>query len=118
MNKFRNMKGKKAWVALKLNMEKAYDRFEWGLLFDALLKLGFHPNWIDLIRACISTLSYSVIVNDNVCGLFKPTRGLCQGDPLSPYLFIICMEVLTRMLRNAISRPKCGIGVKISYKSL
>ena len=84
MNKFINMKGKKAWLALKQDMEKAYDKVEWDFLFDALLKLGFHPNWIKLIITCISTVSYSVIVNNHVCGLFTPTRALRKGDsPLS-----------------------------------
>jgi len=117
MNKFRNMKGKKAWVALKLDKEKAYDRVEWDFLFTALHKLGLHSKWIELIKACISTVSYSVIVNDNVCGFFSPTRGIQQEDPLSPYLFIFCMEVLTRTLYKAIVTQKCGIGVKISPKA-
>jgi len=117
MNKFKNIKGKKAWVALKLDMEKAYDRVEWQFLFHALHKLGFHSKWIELLKACISTVSYSVIVNDNVCGFFSSTKGIRQGDPLYPYLFIICMEVLTRMLRKAIVGRKCGIGIKISPKA-
>ena len=50
MNKFKHMKGKKAWVALKLDMEKAYDRVERQFLFDALKHLGFHPQWIHWIR--------------------------------------------------------------------
>jgi len=77
------MKGKKAWVALKLDMEKAYDRVEWGFLFDALLKLGFHPQWIELIRACISTVSYSVMVNDNVCILSTDKGSSLGGSPFS-----------------------------------
>ena len=101
INKFNSMKRKKAWVALKLDMEKAYDRVEWDFLFNMLHNLGFHSKWVDLIKACMSTVSYSVIVNDNICGIFTPTTGVQQGDPLSPYLFILCMEVLTRTLRNA-----------------
>jgi len=85
MNKFKNMKGKKVWVALKLDMKKAYDRVEWAFLFEALKQLGFHKKWINWIKECITTVSYSVIVNDEVCGFFKPTRGITQGDPLSPY---------------------------------
>ena len=111
------MKGKKVWVALKLHMEKAYDRVEWDFLFTAPHKFGFHSKWIELFKACISIVLYYVIVNDNVCGFFSPTRGIRQGDPLSPYLFIICMEVLIRMLRKAIVRQKCGIDVKISPKA-
>ena len=76
MNKFRNMKGKKAWVTLKLDMEKAYDRVEWEFLFDAQHKFRFHPKWIELIKGCTSTVLYSVIVNDNVCGFFTLTRGI------------------------------------------
>jgi len=70
------MKGKKSWVALKLNMEKAYDRVEWAFLFGALKQLGFHQKWIAWIKECVATMSYSIIVNDEVCGFFMPTRGI------------------------------------------
>ena len=70
-----------------------------------------------LIKACISTVSYSVIVNNNVCGFFSPTRGIRQGDPLSPYLFILCMEVLNRALRKALGQKKCRIGFKLSSRA-
>lgn len=76
MNKFKNMKGKKAWVALKFDMEKAYDRVEWNFLFRTLHIFGFHPKWVELIKTCITTVSYSIIVNDDVCGFFSPSRGI------------------------------------------
>ena len=95
-------------------MEKAYDRVEWGFLFEALKQLGFHHKWINWIKECVTTVSYSVIVNDEVCGFFKLTKGIRQGDPLSPYLFLICMEVLTRDLRKAQMKKKASIGFKIT----
>ena len=66
ITKFNSMKGKKSWVALKLDMKKAYDRIEWSFLFKCLRKLGFHPNWIQWIQQCVTTVSYSVIVNDEL----------------------------------------------------
>ena len=98
-------------------MEKAYDQVEWDFLFDALHKFGFHPKWIELIKPYISTVLYYVIVNENVWGFFTPTRAISQGDLLSPYPFIICMELLTWMLQKTAFRQKCGIGVKISPKA-
>ena len=82
MNKFRNMKGKKSWIALKLDMEKAYDRVEWNFLLEALKQLGFHSKWIHWIRECISTVFYSIIVNDEVTGFF-PLRG--ESAKVTPY---------------------------------
>jgi len=79
-------------------MKKAYDRVEWKFLFENLKQLGFHQKWISWIQQCVTTVSYSVIVNDVVSGFFSPFGGIRQGDPLSPYLFLICMEVLTRAL--------------------
>jgi len=76
INKFNNMKGKKSWVALKLDMEKAYDRVEWEFLFESLKILGFHQTWITRIQQCVTIVSYSVIVNDEVSRFFVPTRGL------------------------------------------
>ena len=61
MTKFKNMKGKKALVALKLDMKKTYDRAEWDFLFNALHKLGFHSKWVDCIKPCISTVLYYVM---------------------------------------------------------
>jgi len=70
------MKGKKAWVALKLDMRKAYNRVEWQFLFTAPKSLGIHPEWVEWIKECITTVSYSLIISDDVCGFFKPTGGI------------------------------------------
>ena len=79
-----------------------------------LTVLGFHSKWVELIKECVTIVSYLIIVNDDVYGFFKPARGIRQGDPLSPYLFLFCMEVLTRQLRQAQLKKKASIGVKIA----
>ena len=88
------MKTKTAWTAIKLDMEKAYDIIEWDFIFKVLMEMGFHSTWISWIKECISSTSYSLIVNDAPNGLIKPMRGIQQGDSISPYLFIFCMEPL------------------------
>ena len=69
-------------------------------------KMGFSPKWLHLISKCISTISYSVLVNGEPINFFKPTRGIRQGDPLSPYLFLLCSEGLTQLINNAVHAEK------------
>jgi len=114
MHKFRKSKGKKAWVALKLDMEKAYDRLEWPFIRACLQQLGFHDIWTNWIMECITTVSYSLLINDESTGLITPTRGIRQGDPLSPYIFILCMEALSSALLREATLPKSGLGIKLS----
>ena len=97
-------------------MKKAYDRVEWAFLFEALKQLGFHKKWINWIKECITTVSCSVIINDEVYGFFKPTREIRQVDPLSPYLFLICMQVLTRVLRKAQLKKRPVLALKSPLK--
>lgn len=95
-------KGKKhGLVALKLDISKAYDRVEWNFLKCTIEKLGFSSKFVDLIMRCISTPFFSVLINGVAKGLILPQRGLRQGCPLSPYLFILCAEAFTNLLRQA-----------------
>lgn len=82
-------------------MSKAYDRLEWDFIQLVLERMGFHSTWTARIMACIRTFLYSYMVNDSVQGAVVPTRGIRQGDPLSPYLFILCSEVLSGLCRRA-----------------
>ena len=117
MLKFKNTKAKKAWAALKIDVEKAYDRLEWDLIIKCFMKLGFHQKWIDWIKEFISTVSYSLLVNGAPSGFIKPSRGIRQGDPLSPYIFIICLQLLSIQLLTEAPKPNFGIGVKLSPRN-
>jgi hypothetical protein len=63
--------------------------------------MGFGERWIALIMMFVRTVKYSVIVNGNPCGIITPSRGIRQGDPISPYLFLICAEALSAMITRA-----------------
>ena len=113
--------GKTCFMALKLDMSKAYDRVEWVFLEKILLKMGFQDTWVAMIMQCITTISYSIMVNGEPKGLIHPSRGLWQGDPLSPFLFLFCAEGLNALLTQAAKigdipgYSLCRAGPKITH---
>jgi hypothetical protein len=93
--------GRKGEMALKLDMSKAYDRVKWIFLESIMRRMGFAERWISMVMECIKTVHYSVLIDGVPKGYINPTSGIRQGDSLSPYLFLICVEGLTALLRKA-----------------
>ncbi len=79
---------------IKIDLEKAYDRIEWSFVRQILIHFGFLDNITRLIMSCICTTSTSLLFNGGKLDQFLPSRGIRQGDPLSPFLFLLCMEYL------------------------
>ncbi|OMO52067.1 reverse transcriptase [Corchorus capsularis] len=96
--------GKRAHLALKLDLSKAYDKVEWNFLEKCMYRLGFSSRWVNLVMAGVRSVSYSILINGQQSDTFCPTRGIRQGDPLSPYLFLFCMEVLSCLITHAEDR--------------
>ena len=82
-------------------------------LLTVMQKMGFKEKWAGWIRWCISTASFYVLINGSPTDFFRSTRGLRQGDPLSPYLFVLGMEVLSNLINRAVRGgflSSCRIG--------
>lgn len=100
-------------MAIKTDMSKAFDRVEWSFLEVLMENFGFDRIWIRWIMSCVSTVSYSVLLHGRTHGFIKPERGIPQGNPLSPFLFILCAEALINCLNNADVKGKIH-GLKFS----
>lgn len=99
-------------MAINFDMSKTYNRVEWAFLEAMMRKLGFQERWVRLFMMCVTTVSYSVLINVEPKGKIIPTRGFHQGDPISPYLFLMCVEGLTSMLRKD-ERDGLIIGISV-----
>ncbi|CAN1824958.1 Putative ribonuclease H protein At1g65750 [Linum perenne] len=90
-------------IAVKVDISKAFDRVEWAYLENLLQKMGFSDTWVRWMTLCVTSVRYSVVVNSKTVGPVLPERGLQQGCPLSPFLFIICAEGLSFLIRKAVT---------------
>jgi hypothetical protein len=91
-------------VLCKLDMEKAYDHVDWNFLLYLLKRCGFGERWCSWIKYCISTVRFSILINGSLSDFFGSSRGVKQGDPLSPFLFVLVMEAFSRMIDAIYSR--------------
>lgn len=103
---------KRVSMAVKTDMSKAYDRIEWNFLEAVLKKMGFHSTWIEWVMECVSSVSYFFLISGGPQGKVNPSRGLRQGDPPSPYLFIMCTKVLSGLCNKALENGTLP-GVKV-----
>lgn len=108
--------GATGFMAIKIDLAKAYDRVEWNVLSKVMACLGFATNFIHLVIECLTTARFSILLNGSPYGYFAAERGLRQGDPLSPVLFTIFSDILSRLLARAEDEGKLS-GIKIARTS-
>lgn len=102
LHKCKNSKGVKGFMAWKVDLSKAYDKLNWNFIEQVLNEVKLPTNFVKIIMSCVSTASYQIIVNGELSNSFSGSRGIRQGDPLSPYLFVLCMEKLSHSIQTAV----------------
>ena len=100
-------------ISLKLNLEKDYDKVNWSLLRLALLHIGLSFDMVKLMMSCVTTSKFIVLINGAPSETFRVTRGIRQGCPSSPYLFLLIIEGLSLLIAHAKNDRKI-IGLKVT----
>jgi hypothetical protein len=101
---------------MKLDLKKAFDSIDWDFLRLVLLSVGFGEQFTNWIMSCVTSANFAVLINGEASRFFKSERGLRQGCPLSPYLFILVMEALSLLLSKGCSEHRFT-GIKVSITS-
>lgn len=113
---------KTGWIMIKIDLNKAFDSICWPYLLNILHLLKFPSQWINLIKTYLQNTTYYPIISGTKRKPFSPSRGIKQGDPLSPYLFVIAMEMLTHInnteISNKIWNPFKFRGSNLSFSHL
>jgi hypothetical protein len=107
------IKGKKGYMALKLDMSKAYDRVKCDFLEAMMTKIGFAGRRVEMVMTCVCTVLYSILINGHPYGKIISTRGIRQGDPLFPYFFIFYAESLS-IVMNKVEKKGIVTGLPIA----
>lgn len=98
-----SMMGRKRYMVIKLDLAKAYDKMEWSFITNSLEMLQFPQHLIELIKACLSSSTFSINWQGKQTQRFSPSRGLRQGDPMSPLLFVTALERLSHCIQDAVN---------------
>ncbi|XP_010468701.1 PREDICTED: uncharacterized protein LOC104748809 [Camelina sativa] len=99
-------------MAVKTDVSKAYDRVEWNFLETIMKVFGFSATWISWIMETVRSVEYAVLINGTPYGKVLPSCGIRQGDPLSPYLFILCADILSHLINSQVASGHLQ-GIKI-----
>ncbi|CAL1371641.1 unnamed protein product [Linum trigynum] len=103
LHTLRKRRGKKGGMIFKIDLEKAYDMLRWDFVRDTLKEVGLPSSWITCIMYCVEHNTMRIRWNGELSQPITPSRGVRQGDPLSPYLFVLCMERLSHRIDEAVS---------------
>lgn len=112
---FKRMKGKKDNLVMKIDLKKAFDKFEWSYDKHILHYFMLPPKISSLIMSCISTSRVAVLINDTRTEFLEPSRGIRQGEPMSPDIFILCMKYLSKSINYSVQNKLWKL-VKIACK--
>ncbi|XP_070002585.1 uncharacterized protein [Nicotiana sylvestris] len=111
-------KGVSPRCLIKVDIRKTYDSVEWPFLMMILLEFGMPVKFVQLVMECVTTVSYSLLINGGLTTKFQEKKGLMQGDPMSPYLFVLVMEYLDRSLKTLESIPDFNYHPMCSKKNI
>ncbi|PKU60940.1 Putative ribonuclease H protein [Dendrobium catenatum] len=111
MNMFKVSKSAKGWLALKVDMEQAYDKMNWHTLEVVLMKMGFPQRFRSWVMSCVTVPRFTILVNGTLTEGITAGYGFRQGCPLSPYLFILCSKLLSLHFRQ--NYPELGVQIKV-----